>query len=75
MTPEIVSVVLTGAGVLVGVLFGVWRLLAYYETRNDATHAELGRRIDVMNTRIDQLTEGLSARIDKLYELLSVQRG
>ena len=74
MTPEIVSVVLTGAGVLVGVLFGVWRMLAHYETRNDAAHAELGRRIDVMNTGIDKLTEGLSARIDKLYELLSAQR-
>ena len=70
MTPEIVSVVLTGAGVL----FGVWRMLAHYETRNDAAHAELGRRIDVMNTGIDKLTEGLSARIDKLYELLSAQR-
>ena len=74
MTPEIVSVVLTGAGVLVGVLFGVWRMLAHYETRNDAAHAELGQRIDVMNTGIDKLTEGLSARIDKLYELLSAQR-
>ena len=74
MTPEIMSVVLTGVGVLVGVLFGVWRMLAHYETRNDAAHAELGRRIDVMNTRIDKLTEGLSARIDKLYELLSAQR-
>ena len=73
MTPEIVSVVLTGAGVLVGVLFGVWRMLAHYETRNDAAHAELGRRIDVMNTGIDKLTEGLSARIDKLYELLSAR--
>ena len=74
MTPEIVSVVLTGAGVLVGVLFGVRRMLAHYETRNDAAHAELGRRIDVMNTRIDKLAEGLSARIGKLYELLSTQR-
>ena len=54
------------SGVLVGVLFGVWRMLAHYESRNDAAHAELGRRIDVMNPRIDKLTEGLSARIDKL---------
>ena len=75
MTPQIMSVVLTGAGVLVGVLFGVWRMLARYESRNDAAHAELGRQIDAMNARIDKLTEGLSARIDKLYELLSVQRG
>ena len=33
MSPENVSVVLTGATVPGGVLFGVWRMLAYYETR------------------------------------------
>lgn len=37
MTPELLSVVLTGAGVLLG----VWRIHAHYETRNDAAHAEL----------------------------------
>lgn len=37
MTPELVSVVLTGAAVLLG----VWRIQAHYESRNEAAHAEL----------------------------------
>ena len=37
MTPELISVVLTGATVLLG----VWRIQAHYETRNEAAHAEL----------------------------------
>ena len=37
MTPELISVVLTGAAVLLG----VWRIQAHYETRNDAAHSEL----------------------------------
>ena len=37
MTPELISVVATGAAVLLG----VWRIQAHYESRNDAAHAEL----------------------------------
>ena len=37
MNPEIVSIVLTG----IGVLLGVRRIQAHYETRNEAAHAEL----------------------------------
>ncbi len=37
MNLEIASVVLTGFGVLLG----VWRIQAHYETRNETTHAEL----------------------------------
>ena len=37
MTPELISVVLTGAAVLLG----VWRIQAHYESRNEAAHAEL----------------------------------
>lgn len=37
MTPELISVVLTGAAVLLG----VWRIQAHYETRNETAHAEL----------------------------------
>ena len=37
MTPELISVVLTGAAVLLG----VWRIQAHYETRNDSAHFEL----------------------------------
>ena len=46
MNLEIASVVLTGAGVVLGVLLGVWRIQAHYEMRNDAAHAELARKIE-----------------------------
>ena len=52
MTTEVVATIVTGIGVVLTVMLGVWRLLAAYETRNDAAHA------------------ALTARIDKLYELL-----
>ena len=42
MTAELIGTVLTG----VGVLLGVWRIQAHYETRNEAAHAELARKID-----------------------------
>ena len=37
VNPEIVSIVLTG----IGVLLGVWWIQAHYETRNEAAHSEL----------------------------------
>ena len=37
MNPEIASIVLTG----IGVLLGVWRIQAHYETRNETADAEL----------------------------------
>ena len=52
MTTDVIATVLTGIGVLAGVLLGVWRMLVASETRNDAAHA------------------ALTARIDRLYELL-----
>ena len=48
MDAALITTVLTGAGVLLG----VWRILATYEARNDRAHA------------------ALTARIDRLYELL-----
>ena len=60
----------TAIGTVVATLFGVWRILAHYETRNHAAHAELGRRIDAQGRRIDTL----SGRIDRLFELISGQR-
>lgn len=53
----------TAIGTVAVTLFGVWRMLAHYETRNDAAHAELGRRID-----------SLAGRIDRVYELIAGQR-
>ena len=70
MTTEIMAMVLTGVGVTAGVLLGVWRMLAHYETRNDAAHAELGRRIDGMNKRIDLV----NGRIDLVYQELVKNR-
>ena len=61
---EIVAVILTGADVLLG----VWRMLAHYETRNDAAHADLGRRIDGGRTELGERIDGgrteLGERID-----------
>lgn len=62
--------VLTGVGVTAGVLPGVWRMLAHYETRNDAAHAELGRRIDGTNKRIDLV----NGRIDLVCQELVKSR-
>ena len=59
MATDVVATVLTGAGVL----FGVWKMLAAYETRNDAAHAAL-------SARIDSAQAATNARIDKLYALL-----
>ena len=70
MTGEIIAMILTGVGVTAGVLLGVWRMLAHYETRNDAAHAELGRRIDGVRVelggRIDGLRVELGGRIDEM---------
>ncbi len=64
MNLEILSVVLTGAAVLLG----VWRIHASYEARNDAAHAKLGERIDASNAelgkRIDASNAELGKRID-----------
>lgn len=64
MNLEILSVVLTGAAVLLG----VWRIHASYEARNEAAHAELGKRIDAsreeVGQRIDASREEVSRRID-----------
>ena len=64
--------VLTAIGTAVVTLLGVWRMFAHYETRNDAAHTELGRRIDNLGARLDARLDGataaLNTRIDKLYE-------
>ncbi len=64
----------TAIGTVAVTLFGVWRLLAHYETRNDAAHAELGRRIDAVRTELSTRMDTMSVRIDRLYELISGQR-
>lgn len=64
----------TAVGTVVVTLFGVWRMLAHYETRNDAAHAELGKRIDGLNSRIDNLNNSINNRIDNLYSLISSQK-
>ena len=71
----------TAIGTVTATLFGVWRMLAHYEARNDAAHAELGRRIDAVRTdlsaRIDaqgRRIDTLRGRVDRLFELISGQR-
>lgn len=48
----VLGLVLTAVGTTVAVLFGISRLLASYETRNDAAHVELGQRIDGVRTEL-----------------------
>ena len=81
MTIEVLTIILTGVSVTAGVLLGVWRMLAHYETRNDAAHAELGRRIDGVRTelgrRIDEMnkrTDLVNGRIDLVYQELVKSR-
>ena len=75
MTPEIVSVVLTGGGVLLG----VWRMLAHYEARNDAAHAKLGQRIETVSSelgrRIDTVRAELGGRIDAVNGRIDTVNG
>ena len=55
-----VDSLVTGLGTAVAVLIGVWRMFAHYEARNDTAHADLGRRIDTIHTRIDGLCAHVS---------------
>ena len=62
----VTGLVLTSAATIAGVLFGVWRMFAHYEARNDAAHRDLGMRIDATNERIDGLKTDLVVRIDRV---------
>lgn len=64
MTNEVLTIILTGVSVTAGVLLGVWRMMAHYETRNDAAHAELGRRIDGVRTELGRHIDEVNKRID-----------
>lgn len=62
----VTGLMLTSAATIAGVLFGVWRMLAHYEARNDAAHRDLGMRIDATNARLDGVKTDLIVRIDGL---------
>ena len=71
MTPEIVSVVLTGGGVLLG----VWRMLAHDEARNDAAHAKLGQRIDTVSSELRQCIDTVRAELGARLESVHAELG
>ena len=71
MSPEIVSVVLTGAGVLLG----VWRMLAHYEARNGAAHAKLGQRIDTVSSELGQRIDTVSSELGQRIDTVSSELG
>ena len=58
-----VPAVLSGMSIAAVVLFGVWRMLAHYEKRNDKAHAELRDTITAAETRLGQRIDGLDARL------------
>ena len=64
MTPALLSVVLTGAGVLLG----VWRIHAHYEPRTDAAHAEL-------RAAIARVADDLRPTLVKVAEDVAYLRG
>ena len=59
MTPEIMSVVLTGIGVTGTVLFGVWRIQSGYEARNERAHAEIARDVANLRERMAKLESAM----------------
>lgn len=75
MTSEIVAIILTGFGVTAGVLLGVWRMLAHFETRSDAAHAELGRRIDGVRTELGGRIDEVDKRIDLMNGRIDLVNG
>ena len=56
MTLEIVSVVLTGFGVLLG----VWRIQAHYETRNETAHTELRTAVAALAADVKKIAEDVA---------------
>ncbi len=56
MTPDLIGTVLTG----VGVLLGVWRIQAHYETRNETAHAELRGAIAQLATTVAKVAEDVA---------------
>jgi hypothetical protein len=76
-TVQVVAVVtglmLTSAATIAGVLFGVWRMFAHYEARNDVAHRDLGMRIDGTNTRVDGVRTDLGGRIEDLSKDLGAR--
>ena len=74
----LLSVVLTGAGVLCSLQY----IIASYESRNNAAHVAMGERIDAMGERIDAANVALrsdlntrigalNGRMDTLIQMLA----
>lgn len=58
----VVGVVVAAVGTTAAVLFGVSRMMAGYETRNDAAHEKLSSRIDKANDTL----QAVSGKVDRL---------
>ena len=56
MTLDLIGTLLTGAGVLLG----VWRIQAHYETRNETAHAELRGAIARLTTTVAKVAEDVA---------------
>ena len=55
MTPDTIVTILTGIGVIFGVLFGVWRLQADIARAIEGVRRDLTSQISSVNTRIDNV--------------------
>lgn len=56
MTLDLIGTLLTGAGVLLG----VWRIQAHYETRNETAHAELRGAIAQLASTVAKVAEDVA---------------
>lgn len=56
MTLDLLGTLLTGAGILLG----VWRIQAHYETRNETAHAELREAIARLTTTVAKVAEDVA---------------
>ena len=66
----IVPAVLAGMSVAAVLLLGMWRMLAYYEKRNDKAHGELRDAITSSATRLENRFDRLETRFDQMDERL-----
>lgn len=56
MTPDLIGTILTGAGILLG----VWRIQAHYETRNETAHSELRGAIAQLSATVAKVAEDVA---------------
>lgn len=60
------NLIMAAVGVTAVILFGVWRIVARYEIRNDGAHEKLGERIDRVQTELGERIDGIQKELSKV---------